>query len=174
MKNKKVYSPNRRGITFIEAIINIYVYVIIIVVCTSVAITYVKGRSAIRQKQQAVEEISLAIGEITKIARMSSCPEIVAYTCVTGGNSKTLNIDPNEENAFPIEYEITEVDGLKGLYVNGNLMMERVDGNFYSTRDGDQNEIPLITIELWKLDREGNEINDTRTKTSVSMRSGYE
>jgi|GEM_PF-3943254 len=159
---------NKKGITFIEAIINIYVYVLLISVCMMVSISYIKNRAIIRQKQQAIEEISLTMNEMGKKIRMSECQE----DC---GGGKEIKINPNQGDLVAVEYNIND-----GLYYDGSddgsgtkvLMLENVDGNFFITRaDG----IPLVTIELWKLDKKTNsEIPGTRVKTSVSMRSGYE
>jgi len=103
---------NKKGITLIETIINIYVYVLLVTVCMSVAISYIKGRVEIRQRQQAVEEISLAINEIGKIVRMSNCPSS-DNRCVQ--NIKRLILDPNAEGMAERTYEII----VDGLYVDG-------------------------------------------------------
>ena len=172
MKNKKVYPPrldssrsgtNRRGITFVEAIINIYIYVLIISVTIMVAVTFIKTRSVIRQKQQAVEELSILMNEMGKKIRMSSCQ-------TTGcGDSNDLYIDTNEGQA--IHYELDA--STNNLTINEDVMFDNVGGAFYVTRSG-ADQIPLITIKLWKLDKSETLINGTTIKTSVSMRSGYE
>ncbi len=164
-KNKKVYPPNRRGITFVETIINIYIYTLLITVCTSVAIVFIKNRIVIRQKQQAVEELSIVINEMGKKIRMSECNFKDYAGCVGGSN---LHIIHN--NGDKIDYYLDNTS--KNLEINGVLMFDNVDGAFYITR-GEEDEIPLITIKLWKLDKEDNLINGTIVKTSVSMRSGY-
>ena len=170
MKRKNKQLKNGKGITFIEAITNIYVCVLLISVCMTVSITYIKMRVTIRQKQQAIEELSLAMNEIGKIIRMSECDEI---ECVDPTN-KILKINPNQGDLSSAWYRIEGDDLEINTGAGYMVMMDRIGGEFYITRDG-LDEIPLITIELWKLDKQTppQEINGTRVKTSVSMRSRY-
>lgn len=172
MKNRKVYPRNWRGITFIEAIINIYIYVLLVSVCMMVSISYIKTRVTIRQKQQAIEEISLTMNEIAKNVRMSDF------------NSRLPNeicVDPNTDtNASTYDcYGFNDVSGVKHLQINVDgtgyqTMLDRVDGEFYVTRPG-SDQIPLLTMIMWKLDKKtGLEIPGTKVKTSVSLRNNYE
>lgn len=170
MKNISKKFKNKKGITFIEAIINIYVYVLLITVCVMISVTYVKSRIVIRQKQQAIEELSAVAGELGKKIRMSECDP---SGCLPGGG--ILAIQPNDKSYDSIKYRIAggelRVSVNDGAY---ELMMESMDGEFSISRNG-SGEIPLITIKFWKLDKHDPSvsINGAEVKTSVSMRSGY-
>ena len=153
---------NKKGITFIEAIINIYIYFLIISVSVMVAVTFIKTRAVIKQKQQAVEEISMLMNEMGKLIRMSSCLDTGC-----GNNKRELSIEHNDGSE--IHYKLTGAN----LERDDVIMFDKIDGEFYTIKDG-ENEIPLITINLWKLDKNDRIINGTIVKTSVSMRSGYE
>ncbi len=157
---------NKKGITFIEAIINIYIYSLLISICATVSVAYIKTRIFIRQKQQAIEEISLTINEMAKTLRMSSACDDGNCFGTDDVELKRIKKKKNEAGGGNAEYEISGNNLKSGSFI----MLEKVDGNFSVTRpDG----IPLITIELWKLDKTNVEIPGTRVRTSVSLRSRY-
>jgi len=163
---------NKKGLTLIETIINIYVYVILISVCVTISMVDIKSRTVLRQKQQAVEELSMVIIEISKEVRMSECAG-VGDKCIPDGLNNQLIIQPNR-GGNPITYEISSDYKLKKISGGTeDVMLENVSGYFSAVRDN-LNEIPLIRIRLWKKDKNGNDLNDTRIFNSVSMRSKFE
>lgn len=155
---------NKKGLTLIEILIAVAIFGIIILVAVSGAIAYINGRKDINQKQQYVEQMSVAMNDMAKRIRMSNCDD----GCVFDNLSVVVY-----ENAsgYWINYQFA---GNKLIYYNEiespMVLAEDVDGAFASN----DAEIPLVTIQMWKLDKSSHaKIDGTTLQTSVSMRSGY-
>lgn len=165
---------NKKGLSLMETIINVYIYTLLIMVCVMVAITYIKTRVEIRQRQQVVEELSMTMNEMAKKIRMSGCEypdSVIGSSCASTnfGLGNAIRIIPNDGSGSLLYYV-----GFYILAVNGEIMMEDVGGKF-SVINNSNDEIPLITIELWKLDKKTHQkISGTTVKTSVSLRSSFE
>jgi len=170
------FKKNQKGLSMLETIINIYVYVLLITICMTVAITYLKTRVAIRQKQQIIEELSITINEMAKKIRMSDCSgstSQVPNRCINNSGANAITFLQNT-GIIPMRYSLWN----GGLYISENdgwswqLMLDNVGGDFSAINTAPTNEIPLITMYLYKI-KNGVEISGTRVKTSVSLRSGY-
>jgi len=182
----KKLNKNYKGLTLIEAVINIYVYTILIMVCMAVSISYIKIRIQLRQSQLAVEEISLEMNQMTKYFRMQECsdaPGAWAFPansrCIVYGGSGavTWNFVNTKDATTPfvfVTWGSTSVLNDAG----GIPILENVGGTFLATNDngsvGVALKIPLITIRMWKYNKDGTKMPGTDVQTSVSMRSGYE
>ena len=155
-----------------EAIVNIAVYSIVILICMTVALTYLKARISLQKTQQAVEELSLTMNQMAKEIRMSS----LVYPNSDGSGRLLIKIKPNDGSSMEVDYYFDVDNSLKVDSIIGSsslgaqLIMENTKGSFNITNS---NGIPLIQIQLHKVDSSGNPISGTYIQTSVSMRSGY-
>ena len=181
----KKLNKNYKGLTLMETVINIYVYTLLIMVCMAVSISYIRVRSQLRQSQLAVEEISLVMNQMAKEIRMNDCsttmnppPPQVWYPnrCIMLGSISGITwnfvIYQNGSNSF-----VFVTWGGKSVLndANSNLVLEDVGGSFSATNaENAPFKIPLITIKMWKYNKDGTKMPGTDVQTSVSMRSGYE
>ena len=169
----KILTKNYKGLTLMETIINIFVYVIVVMICMTVAMTYIKSRIAIRQQQQAVEELSMTMNDMAKKIRMSSCPTDGGCTgpCESDGKCSEISVAPNSGGGLTYKIDGTS---LKDASSGGQLIMENIGGWFKVTNAG-TDEIPLVQIHFWRLKKGSTteKIPGTDIQTSVSMRSGY-
>jgi hypothetical protein len=163
---------NKKGLTLIETIINIYIYVLLISVCATISMVYIKNRSVLRQKQQAIEEMSMMILDIVKDVRMSKC-DGAGGNCIPSGLSNELTIKTNKDDKKIIYKISTDNKLIKNYDGMDYVMLENVSGYFSSVRD-DGSSIPLIRIRLFKTDKNGDPVKNTKIYNSVSLRSGYE
>ena len=150
----------RRGISFIETLIAIAIFSLVIMVATSVAAVYLRNRKIINQYQEASEELSLTLNYLSKELRMSS-----PGASLTTNGEKTTIATINNHDAEPVTYAFVSGNLNKTIGGATSVVVSDVSGRFYVYN---VSAIPRITIVLWKTDQ-----TDRIFQTTVSLRSGY-
>jgi len=163
MTKEKTICKKHKGMSLMELLIYIFVMSLIIMSATAVAASYIRGRSSIKRYQQNIEEMSLAINDMSKRIRMGNCE--VASDCKFS-NDKIEFKENSTGDSIIYRFNSASDELLK----NGTTILEYVGGSFSIVNSSG---IPLITIKLWKTDQNGDALDDTTIQTSVSQRSGY-
>lgn len=147
--------------TFVETLMVVFIFALIIVTTMGIAAAYLRNRSSIKKYQQNVEEMSLSINDMAKRIRMSNCDEV--SDCSFGSGKITMK--PNDGGSTLV-YEFDASDHV--LKKGTSVIMEDVDGNFSTQNSDIPDHIPRITITMWK-----HSMPQAVIQTTISMRSGY-
>lgn len=161
----------RRGISFIETLIAIAIFSLVIMVATSVAAVYLRNRKIINQYQEASEELSLVLNYVSKDLRTSNnCDEGPSLCSLPANQQTEIAVRSNRDSTSYTRYEFDNTNNrllrlaTENGVVNNAVVATDVKGYFYVSGA----EIKRITIVIWKIDRP-----DRTFQTTVSMRSGY-
>jgi len=145
--------------------ISMFILVLILSSAVALAGSYLRGKTALKKKQQKLEEMTLAMDEISKKLRMSNCDD--AEDCNESLCSSSREEVEVGSNYSPGQWNYRFHAPNKTLRdkKTGQQMLDGVEGKFICNDD----DIQLITIRMWIAGSD----ESSAIQTSVSQRAAY-
>lgn len=156
--SKHIFKRFEKGVSFIEVMVAMFIFTVMITSMMSVFLTLLHKRSEARDAQQQTEEFSLAMSYMSKKIRTSSLA--AAADCDTS-SCKVHDNNTDADVTFSFSGgDLTETTGT-GLV----SIVSGVSGGFVAT-NADTGKIPRIMMSIMATGKP-----ETAVQTTVSLRS---
>lgn len=121
--NKKVYLPNRQGVTFIELIIYIAIMGILMAAITS----FIASNKKIGDRNEAINEVEFQGSEILEIISQTIRNSISINEPTLGNNSSQLSLETDTDNPTVFDLSSGEIRIKRGSNSATNLNSDRIE-----------------------------------------------